>query len=375
MKRVLIVGDFLNGSGLTKFIMNIYPKINPEKVHIDVINIGGKEDYLHRVKKFGWKMYNITPANKDLVIHIKQWKKLLSRIGNHYDVIHFHYSALWNFLPILYAKKYGIKNIILHSHNTYFSSESSHKIVTIALLLLHNIGKKIIQKTGTGFFACSVEAAKWFYNPGLFKKNKVTIIKNGIDLEQFEFNPRIREQMRKKLNLTDKFVIGHIGVFEERKNHRQLLDIFEKVHRKRENSVLLLVGQGSLIDEMKQVVEAKNLTGSVHFLGIRSDIPDLMQAFDAFVFPSLFEGLGIVLVEAQASGLPCFVSERIPHEAYVTDQVHQMNLSETPEYWAKEIMRITDKYNRTSHIDEIASHGYSARETAEFLEKYYCSLK
>lgn len=374
MKKILIVGDFLKGSGLTKFIMNIFPKINSEQLHFDVINIGGNDDYLNEVSDLGWHMYTITPANQNLVLHLKEWNSLLKRIGKQYDAIHFNYSALWNFVPILLAKRYGIKHIIMHSHNTYFSNNPSNNLSKLILTVLHKLGMKIAKHTCSGYFACSDLAAKWFYPKSLIAQGNIKIIKNGIDVNKFTFNEQIRKRLRSELNVDDKMVLGHIGVFESRKNHKFLINTFEKIHQKNNASILILVGKGALQKEIENMILQKDLGNSVKLLGLREDIPELMQAFDAFIFPSLFEGLGIVMIEAQAAGLICFASDKIPQEAYITSLAHSISLTRSTEYWADIILKNTREYQRIDRSTEIIRQGYSSVVTADFLRNYYGTI-
>lgn len=371
MKRILIVGDFLKGSGLTKFIMNIFPKITSEKLHFDVVNIGGNDDYLDEVRELGWQMYTITPANKNLIQHLRDWNALLKKIGSQYDAIHFNYSALWNFVPILLAKKYGIKYIIMHSHNTYFSNDPSSGLSKVLLLLLHMIGKIVVKYTCSGYFACSKQAAEWFYLNSLLKRDKIKIIKNGINAEKFAYNEKVRNQYRKEMNVEENLVIGHIGVFEKRKNQEFLINIFEKIHQKQQHSTLLLVGRGEMEDHIKSIVAEKGLNDSVKFLGLRKDVPELMQSFDIFVFPSLFEGLGIVLIEAQAAGLKCVASDIIPQEAFVTDLAQRVSLKTLPDKWADIILNNVKAYKRMSRVNEIFDKGYSANSISQQLRIYY----
>lgn len=373
MKNILVVGDFLYGSGLTRFILDTFSKIDKSKIKIDVLNISGSHEMDEEIREIGWNMYYIFPANQGLKKHLKEFKLFLKSYGHKYDAIHFNYSALWNFMPILYAKKYNVKNIVMHSHNTYFSNVSSKKYVMFVLNILHKIGRKIVEKSCSGFFACSEDAAEWFYSKRIIKSSRMKIIKNGINLGNYSFDQKTRDYMRSEMNLEGKFVVGHIGVLESRKNQEFLIKIFKEVLDKRENAVLLLIGEGSLKSKYKELVKSLGIEKSVFFLGIRNDIEKLLQVMDVFVFPSVTEGFGIALVEAQASGLICLSSKNVPKEAFCTDLVYPISLR-YPSKWVEQILKIPGDYDRHLNKNEINLRVYDINKTARDIEDFYLAL-
>ena len=196
------------------------------------------------------------------------------------------------------------------------------------------------------------------------------IINNAIDVAAYTYDPTKREEMRRQLDLTDELAIGHVGRFNPQKNHPFLLDIFAALLKKEPDAVLLLAGGGEGMPKIQAKAQELGIAERVRFLGVRSDVADLMQAMDVFVFPSLYEGLGIALVEAQAAGLPCVVSDTIPHEAYLTDLVDSEKLSAPEEKWAEKILTMR-AVPRTDRREEIAAHGFDISTEAVKLQEFY----
>lgn len=196
------------------------------------------------------------------------------------------------------------------------------------------------------------------------------IVNNAIDVSAYTYSPIKRLEMRREMGLADELVIGHVGRFNQPKNHPFLLAIFAALLKKEPNAVLLLVGGGEDMPKMQAKAQELGIADHVRFLGVRSDVADLMQAMDVFAFPSLYEGLGIALIEAQASGLPCIVSDTIPSEAYLTDLVFSQKLSASPEGWADAILE-KRKTPRVDHSAEIAAHGFDITTEAVKLQEFY----
>ena len=212
------------------------------------------------------------------------------------------------------------------------------------------------------------------FNNKEINKGNVYILNNAIDLDKYKYSKKIRDKKREELGIKENaFVIGHIGRFVKQKNHEFIIDVFNEIHKENKNAILLLVGQGPLMDEMKEKVKGLKLTRCVKFLGQRNDANELYQAFDVFFFPSLYEGLGMVAIEAQVSGLPCVVSTEVPSIAKVTDCLEFLELEDTINTWKNTIL---DKLNekRKSHIEEVRKAGYDIKEEVKKLEKKYKEL-
>ena len=228
------------------------------------------------------------------------------------------------------------------------------------------------KKYATNYMCCSELAGRWLFGDKTYDEGKVYLLNNAIDLDKFKYDKKIRDKKRKELGIKeDTIVIGHIGRFVAQKNHTFLIDIFNQFHKKEKNSILLLAGQGPLQEEIKNKVRELGLDDSVRFLGQRNDANELYQAFDVFLLPSLYEGLPVVGVEAQASGLLCFFSDDMTKETKVLDSTVFMSLSNTAEEWTGEILTNLKDYKRINTKNEVSDNGFDIEVEARKLEKYY----
>ena len=220
-------------------------------------------------------------------------------------------------------------------------------------------------------FACSEEAGKWLFGKNICYKKNFKVIQNAINLEEFNYSLDLRSKYRSELGIEDKFVIGHVGRFHVSKNHMFLLNVFVEVTKYKENAVLLLVGAGELEDYIRQEIDRLNLQGKVIMLGNRTDIPGLMQSMDIFVFPSIYEGLGIVVIEAQAAGLSCVMSEKIPKEIDVEPKlVTRVPLEGGIKEWAQIIVK-KGEYLRERQGERFKQTGYDIRISAKEIQEFY----
>jgi len=222
-------------------------------------------------------------------------------------------------------------------------------------------------------FACSKVAAEWLFSKKINNSGVVKIINNSIDVEEFKYSLEVREKMRVKLKLENSFVIGHVGRFYHEKNHDFLIDIFKEILKEKNNAKMILVGDGPLKPTIHEKVKMLGLENNIIFLGVREDISDLMQAMDVFVLPSHFEGLPVVTVEAQASGLPCVFSSAVTSETNLTQRVKYVSLNNDPKKWAVEIIQIYQQYARLDTSETIREKGYDVKFLAKELEKFYTS--
>lgn len=235
-------------------------------------------------------------------------------------------------------------------------------------MIVRTYFKKRMMPHLTHLFMCGEESGKWLY--GEKNKSRFIMLNNAIDAASYTYDLSKREELRRQLGLADELVIGHVGRFNPQKNHPFLLDIFAALLKKEPSAILLLVGGGENMLKIQAKAHALGIAEHVRFLGVRSDVADLMQAMDVFVFPSLYEGLGIVLIEAQAAGLPCVVSDTIPREAYLTDLVTAEKLSSSVETWADNILEKRN-FPRTDRRAEIAAHGFDITTEAVKLQEFY----
>ena len=271
-------------------------------------------------------------------------------------MVHVHQDCLSSVI-LKAAKQHDIPVRIAHSHNA-----NQDKNLKYPIKLWY---KRSIPEYATNLFACGKDAGDWMFGGASYQ-----IINNAIDVAAYTYDPTKREEMRRQLDLTDELAIGHVGRFNPQKNHPFLLDIFAALLKKEPDAVLLLAGGGEGMPKIQAKAQELGIAERVRFLGVRSDVADLMQAMDVFVFPSLYEGLGIALVEAQAAGLPCVVSDTIPHEAYLTDLVDSEKLSAPEEKWAEKILTMR-AVPRTDRREEIAAHGFDISTEAVKLQEFY----
>lgn len=345
----------LQPGGLQKYSIDLYSNIDRQKYQFDFITLNDdKQFYDNKVYELGGNRIPLKKSGKKLSIFdiIKLLKK--------YDIAYFNLSKPSSIMKLpLLCKLLGTSNIIIHSHNSYYDSKN---LADKILIILGRHYSKYIAKY---MFACSEDAATWMFGNKVVKRNRYLYIKNGIDSKKYEYNKIIRDTVRNKLFINrDALVIGHIGRFEEQKNHKFLLDIFSELKKLEKNSYLILVGNGSRFADMKSYAKEIGIDKSIYFLGERNDVSDLLQAMDIFVLPSLFEGLPIAGVEAQASGLICFFSSSISRKTDITGNVRFLNLADGPEIWAKKIYEDRN-YKRTSTRDKIIDKGFDISETSK----------
>ena len=359
-----IIGKWLGG-GVEAVVMNYYRHIDRSKIQFDFLcdedstNIPYEE-----IEKLGGRVILIPPYQK-----VFKYQKELIRIfkENNYKIVHSHINTLSVF-PLRAAKKAGVKVRIAHSHSTTNKKEWKKN-------LLKQVLRPFSKVYATDYMCCSELAGRWLFGDKAYDSGKVYLLNNAIDLDKFKYNEALRKEKRKELGISDDtLVIGHIGRFVAQKNHDYLIDIFNEVLKKNNNSILLLVGQGPLMEEIKNKVKELKLNDSVRFLGQRNDVNELYQAFDVFCLPSLYEGLPVVGVEAQASGLLCILSNAMTKETKVLDITKFMSLNNTPREWADSILDDVKRYKRIDTSKEMTSKNFNIKEEAKKLEKYYLNL-
>ena len=358
MVRVLQVVPNMHRAGLETLIMNIYRNIDRTKVQFDfLVHYTSHFDYDNEIERLGGKIYRFSVREDNNILkYIHDLKKLFSEHPE-YVIVHGHMES-FGFLYSRAALKAGVPTIIAHSHNALVEPTLKGHI------------KKIMNKPWKRYanvlFACSEKAGKFMFGDSDF-----TVISNGICCEDFVYAENVRSKYRSDMGLKGKIVVGHIGRFETQKNHRFLIDVFSEYTKKHENAVLLLVGEGHLLDEVKSRVRSLNLEEKVRFLGVRSDTSELYQAMDIFVLPSLFEGLPVVGVEAQAAGLPILTADTVTRELCVTDLVEMLPLDASLKSWVDKIDKMIETKKRRNTLNEMNRAGFNIRNTADFLQNFY----
>ncbi|MBE6159682.1 MAG: glycosyltransferase family 1 protein [Lactobacillales bacterium] len=356
-----IVGKWVGG-GVESNLMNYFRNIDRNQVQFDFICDSDSIDIpKEEIESLGGKVIIIPPYQKVFKYH-KELKKVLKN-GN-YKIVHSHINTLSMF-SLFAAKCAKIPVRIAHSHSTTNKLEWKKNI-------LKQIFKLFSKMFATHYMACTEYAGKWMFGEKEYKKNNIYVLNNAIELDKFKYNEKVRTKVRKELSIKeDTLVIGHIGRFMEVKNHEFLLDTFDEIHKKNNNSILLLAGQGPLLEKIKKKVNDLNLNDSVIFLGQRKDIEQIYQAFDVFVLPSLYEGLGMVLIEAQCSGLPTIASTEVPTIAKVSNNFKFVELNKTKQEWAEVILESVKNYKRHDCIKECQQCGYDIKLESPKLIEYY----
>lgn len=363
--RILQVLAGMNRGGAEAFIMNVYRHIDKSKIQFDFVLFRKEEcDFNEEIRNLGGKIYYIPRYNgKNHFSYKKAWNNFFKEHSD-YKIIHGHVrSTAAIYLKI--AKKYGLITII-HSHST---SSRGSKVEQFTKNLL----QFPIRYIADYFFACSNKAGIWLFGEKTIKKDNYRVINNAIDVDKYKFDSNIRNKVRTELKLENKLILGHVGTFTPPKNHEFLIDVFNEVHKQNNNTILLLIGDGELRHSMEKKVKNLGLEKDVIFTGIRKDVPHLLQAMDAFLFPSIFEGLPVTLIEVQASGLQCFVSDNITKEVKVSNNIHFISLNCPIKTWSNEILK-SQSNTRNSDIEEIIQKGYEIKKEITTLENFFLNL-
>lgn len=359
--RILHVIGSLEIGGSQAMIMNIYRNIDRNQIQFDfIIDVNQGGFFEREVKELGGIIYRVPAFKGNNYAEVKNaWNSFLKE-HTEYKILHSHirsYASIY--LPI--AKKYGLKTII-HSHST----SNGRGIKAIA----KSIMQYPLRWQADYFFGCSKKSGEWLFGRKVVEGDRFYVIKNAIDTVIYRANDRIREQYRVKLNIGDsQKVFVHIGRLHEAKNHMFLLDIFKEVVRENYNAVLLLVGDGELHKKIENRINELRLDNNVIMLGARSDVANILQAADCFLFPSSWEGLPVTVVEAQAAGLPCLISDKITDEVNITTLVKKLPIDQGVNCWVEAIHKISmDKYDVTEQICEA---GFDIKKSAKWLEDFY----
>lgn len=343
MKKVLQMGMTDNLGGIESFLINYYQEIDKRRFQFDFINIYDNLLYFQKeIEQLGGNVYKVPSYYKHPIKYLKVVSQIIK--NQKYEIVHCNMNSAVFLYPLIAAKLGGAKLIISHSHNS--SSDKG-----IMKELLHFINKHFISFFANYYLACSSKAGEWFYSKKILKSSNFKILNNSIDVQKFKFDQQARKSKREELQIQDStLVIGHVGRFNKQKNHVFLIECFEKVHLQNPDSVLLLVGIGPLQEDIIKLVNLKKLQNNVIFLGQRNDVEKLMCAMDIFVLPSLYEGLPLVGVESQATGLICFFSDKITNELNITSNVKNLPIDNS-DLWVENIMNTELTTKERNKID------------------------
>lgn len=362
MIKILHVIGAMDRGGAETMIMNFYREIDREKIHFDFLVHETREcDYDKEIRELGGSIYSV-PRYK--IYNYFFYKKAIKDFfykHHDYDIIHGHICSCVN-IYFKEAKRYGIKTIA-HSHASDFG------------ISLYTLFTKFVsfrtRYIADFFLGCSHQAGIDHYGERIVDSPRFSILNNGIKTELYKYNQNERERIRKKLEIDEKIVIGHVGRFTYAKNHKFIIDIFKEIQKMNKNTVLLLFGRGELERQIRELVIKNNLDRQVFFMGVVEDIYNYLNALDLFLFPSRFEGLGIALIEAQASGLPCVVNECLPQEAVLSNDVHEMSLDESAREWGEACLNFIGTTNRSDLNALVKEKGYDISSETRRLERIY----
>ena len=354
--RVLQVVTHMNRGGLETMLMNYYQHIDREKVQFDfLVHRQERAAYDDEIESLGGIIYRLPRLVPWSPTYLRALDQFFASHPE-YQIVHVHQDCLSSVI-LKAAKRNGVPVRIAHSHNSM-----QDKNLKYPIKLWY---RQFIPKYATDLFSCGQDAGTW-----MFGKHSFQILNNAIDCAAYTYRQEQRNILRSELSIPgDAFVVGHVGRFSPQKNHEFLIDIFASIQKQNDNSFLLLVGNGELRPQIESKVNSLELSRRVIFTGIRSDIADLMQAMDIFVFPSLYEGLPVTMVEAQAAGLPCYISDRVPNDCMLTDLVTQISLTSSPDHWSKTIL--AGKLSRPNTYSELCASGFDIQSNARWLENYY----
>lgn len=355
--RILHIVTYMGRGGLETMLMNYYRAIDRTKVQFDFLTHRDfRADYDDEIEALGGKIYRLPSLNPFSRSYLGALDRFFAEHPE-YRIVHSHLDCM-SAIPLKAAKKHGVPVRIGHAHNSNQPRDAKY--------LLKLFYKRLIARNATQLFACSDEAGRWMFGDADFR-----VLNNAIDAGRYAFDPAVRGEVRHELDLpADALVVGHVGRFDPQKNHRFLVEIFEKMP---EDARLLLVGDGVLRPDVEQQAEALGIRDRVLFTGVRTDVDRLLQAMDVFLMPSLFEGLPVSIVEAQAAGLPCLISDKVPIECKKTELVTQIPLEASPAEWAEAVLSAAEA-PRGDTLAQIREAGFDIRANAEWLQNYYLSI-
>ena len=358
--RILQVVNDMHRAGLETMLMNYYRNIDRNKIQFDFLtHRPERSDYDDEIESLGGQVYyapRLYPQNYPAYF---SYMKSFFYEHPEYKIMHSHIDSM-SYLPLLAGKKAGIPIRIAHSHNT--SIDKDYKYI------LKQFFRFRITSVANVYLACGKEAGEYLFGNEFFR-----VIPNAVEAEKFYFDQAIRTKKRKELGYKNEFVVGHVGRISSQKNHKFLIKIFYEILKKEPNAILMLVGVGEKEAQVREQIQKLGISEQVQFLGNRNDVSELYQAMDVFVLPSFFEGIPVVGIEAQFSDLPCFFSNTTPREVKFNEKTQFIALNQTPDKWAREILKSKDR-KRNSEQMNIVNSLYDIRNAHSIIEKLYTSL-
>lgn len=368
--RILVFAP-LGVGGVASLMLDIQKSIDRDKLNFDYLDFHNQvEEQEHIAYELGSRKM-VASADEIKFKPLRGFVRFfrVKRIckNNNVKVLHFNYGSPIGFLTMLAAKLGGVKWITFHSHNGGVTNQG------MLGTIVGNICRPLLNLVVDDYWACSSLAAEFSFPKKISKQKKYRFVPNGIILNKFKYDEDEREKVRKELSIEDKYVVGHAGRFNLQKNHEFLIDIFARIHEKQSNAILLLFGIGDLQDKIKEKVSSLGLSDCVRFCGASSEMNRMYQAMDVFLMPSLFEGLPVTGVEAQAAGLPIVFSDTITREVAVSPNVEYISLKDSVDIWADASLKFLDAH-RKDYCDELGKKGFDKDDMVNYFQSYYLSL-
>lgn len=347
--------------GVQALVWNYYKHINQEEVRFDfIVHSNRMEGYEKRFLDRKSKIFYVPPKKEGLIQNYREINKILKE--NNYDIIHVHQDFL-GYVALLAAKKCNIKVRIMHSHKANMIESLFKRIIRWCFTSL-------CVNLATDLFACGKEAAIWTYGLRRYEEGQVYILNNAIEEKEYLFDNNVRKEVRLKYGFSNKTVIGNVARFTYQKNQELLIDILEKLVKINSNYLLVLIGDGELLDSVKEKVLVKGLEQSVVFLGAKDNVNELLQGMDIFILTSRFEGLPVTMVEAQTADLPCIISDNITHEIDINKKTKYVKLDDALEIWCDAIIK-SSCCGRANMQREVDESGFNIEKESEKLVNYY----
>ena len=359
MKHILEIANMGGRYGIETFIMNVLRELDHSEFKVDFISLeAGPFD--EEIESYGGTIFRVTPMRK----FRRRYLDTLNLLRNHSDIqtVHIHANTAIGCLDAIAAYKAKVPQIIIHSHND--------GVADLRGRILHYLARRLIKNKTTTRFACSKQAGIWMFGDSADFK----VVPNGVDLVKFSYDTKTALMIREKYGLCNKFVIGHVGRMEIQKNHRFILKVFDKIAKEKDNAILLLIGDGSQAAILEKLWKELGLENKIVWIHEANNVNELLMSMDVFLFPSIWEGLGISLVEAQASGLRCIVSDAIKNEVCVTKSIKKMSLQDNIDRWKDAILAEVEHprgHQSADNIERLKEAGYDRKETAELISSYY----
>ena len=362
MIRILHSVSNMDRGGIETMLMNFYRHMDRDKIQFDFLaNKPAKGDYDDEIKELGGRIF-ISPGYMSYRKYVRYMTELFKEHPE-YKIIHTHNGSLMLY-ALKSAQKNGIPVRIAHAHATAVPVGLKNE--------LKKLMRPMIKYVATDYWGCSDAAGKFYFSEKRWN-NANELIHNAIDVDNFTFNESTRRQIRQKYNLGDKFVIGHVGRLAPQKNQKKILELFAEVRKKNTNAHLVIIGTGELEQQLKQYTAQLGIADAVTYTGVQTNVNEWYSAFDVFVMTSLYEGLPVVAIEAQAADLPCVLTDTITEEVKITDNVRFLGLHDEPIKWADAVLGFEIK-QRVSRKAELTAAGYDIEAEAKRMQELYLDL-